>query len=276
MRKKNRAQLAHTATLILIVASAIVILIFITKFTSKATFDEAINTCRFSVMAQVASELRPGITGAKSPFDIDCERRYIRFYNTKVELGLNPNNMKLREVNFNGQDVKRFKTLTDSIVDEVIAEELRVCKYQFGDGKVDVFANDDPFWVSKSICFVCSEIEFEDTVKQEEFKTLVDYTKKTTFDDTGTSYYEYLTETSRTGNIVWAQPTYEASTILSLLRITVSQEYSNLELSKSKKYYIYFTKLKPAKADMARWTDGYWVAIIPAEDIKDYCAFQAS
>ncbi|MGV8172151.1 MAG: hypothetical protein ACP5OA_05675 [Candidatus Woesearchaeota archaeon] len=293
-KKCYKGQLSQTAALILILVGAIVMFLFISKVTSKSTFDDAINTCRFSVMTQVASEVSPGITGKKSPFDINCEKRYVKFYNTKVELGLNPENMKPLAIDFNGQKIKKFKTLTDQAVDQVIAEELRICKFQFAEGKVEVFANDDAFF-GKNVCFICSEISFESSsIKQNSFNTLFEYTSKTAFDDTGTSYYEYLNEESYTLNKMWVQPNYDPSKesrymINSFFRTrNQAQNYGNLNIEISKKYYVFFEKYEPGRTitlneDANNVVTGeideveqYWVAIVPSDEIENYCDFQAS
>jgi hypothetical protein len=279
MHKKG--QIGKVGELILIIAGAIVMLLVLSKLTEKSTFDEAINTCRLSVIGQVATELKPGITGSKSPFDINCDRRYVKFYNTKVELGLSPTNMKARQVTINGKKVNKFSELTELTVDQVLAEEMRICKYQFADGKIEVFANDDSFWSGKYICFICSEVDFDPGVRRSEFVTLVEYTNKTTSDKTGTTYYDYLTEKSYTENILWSQPTYVSTN-------DYDKNYNNLTIDKSKKYYVFFEKYNPrthiqalSPTDDVTKTNAYnveqyWVAIVPADEINTYCNFQAS
>jgi hypothetical protein len=261
-RKKSRSgQMSHVASMLLVVAGAIIMLLFLTKFMGKATFEEAINTCRFSVMTQVASEVQPGLTGKKSPLDINCEKRYVRFYEHKVELGLNPEGMKPMAIDFEGEKIKKFSDLTDHVVNQVIAEELRICKYQFADGKVEIFGNDDAFWIGKkSICFVCAEIDFEPTVKQKSFNTLVEYTNKTTFDDTGITYYDYMTEKNMYGNYMWKG----------------IGGLNNLNIDTSKKYAIYIWKAKPGAISSLIQDGDMNILLTPYEDVNKYCKQQAS
>ena len=280
MFRQHRGQSGKIIEIILILAGAIVLFLFFSGVFAKSTFDEAINTCRFSVIGQVATELKPGISGMKSPFNINCEKRYIHFYNTKVELGLNPTNMQPRPIDVEGKKVSKFKELTDFDVDQVIAEEMRICKYEFADGKVEVFTNNEAFWSNKNVCFVCSEIDFDPTVSKKTFNTLVEYTNKTTFDNTQTSYYTYLTEKSVSENIMWIQPTYSTDwfsvnpTGQFHILSGKDKDYANLNIDTSKKYAVFFEKFKPAKISTA--SKYFWVAIVPMDEINNYCDIQAT
>lgn len=242
---------------------------YLTQFMGKNTFQEAIDICRFSVMGQVATELKPGISGMKSPFDISCEKRYVHFYNTKVELGLNPSNMQLLTIDVGGKKITKFKSLTDSVVDQVIAEEMRTCKYEFADGKAEIFTNDEKLVNSQRVCFVCSEITFDKTVDKKTFNTLVQYTNKTTFSDEGMTYYQYLTETTLFGNTMWDQPTYVPSG-------DKDKPFGNLTIDTSKSYVVYVSKWKIGKLDLWHWKDAINIQITPADYPNYYCALQAS
>jgi hypothetical protein len=244
--------------MILIVAGAIILLLFITQFSSKATYEESINTCRFSVLAQVATELKPGLSGAKSPLDINCDKRYVKFYNTKVELGLNPENMKPKEIQIEGEKTKRFKVLTDQVVNQVIAEELRICKFQFADGKVAIFTNDEHFFADKAVCFVCSEITFSN-LNTQKIESLIEYTKKTSFDDTGTTYYDYLTEETVYGNSMWLEP---------------EENPDSLIIDTSKKYAVYVWRYN--RAHLSLYKNGIRVNIRPYDELNNVCNLQAS
>lgn len=186
--------MSHVVNLIIIIAGAIIIFLLLAKLFEATDYVEAINVCRLSVLTQAATELQPTISGKKSPFDIRCEKRYVKFYNTKVELGLSPENMKPMEIDFEGEDVKKFKSLTDHTVNQVIAEELRICKYQFGDGKIAVFGNDERFVLDRRVCYVCTEFSFEPGVSLQKISSLTEYLNKTTFDDAGITYLDYLEE----------------------------------------------------------------------------------
>jgi hypothetical protein len=263
LHKNNRGQIGRTIEIILILAGAIVIYLFLAKFTAKSTFDESINTCRFSVIGQVATELSPGLSGAKSPFNINCDKRYVRIYNTKVDLGLNPTNMKPRQIDVGGKKVTRFKELTDYTVDQVIAEEMRICKYQFADGKEDIFTNDDGLLLDKKVCFVCSEIDFDPSVRKTTFDTILEYTNKTTFDDTRVTYYNYLTELTLYNTPMWDQPFFDKDTAL-----------GNLTIDLSKQYVIYVWRYK--RAPLSGYKNGLALRMTSIENLNKDCKLQAS
>jgi hypothetical protein len=273
--KTKKAMTGQLGLLIIILISAIVIFLFITKYTAKTTFEQSITSCRLSVIAQSATEVFPSVSGKKSPFDINCDKRYVTFYNNKAELGLSLENMKSLPIYLEGKKVTKFNTLNEFVVNQVVAEELRVCKFQFADGKMDVFGNDDNnFWgFGKKICYVCSEINFDNKIKPQVFKNLVSYTKNTKFDN-NISYYEYLREISRAGNNIWTQPEVTPSTIGEMLG--EKTKFVELELDTSKKYLVFFEMYSPSTITVLQWEKPQYVWIMPAEDISTYCDMQAS
>lgn len=287
---KKNGQAGQLAVIIIILVSAIVIFLFITKFTSKATFEQSINTCRLSVIAQSATEVFPSVSGKKSPFDINCDKRYVQLNNNKAELGLSLTNMKSLPINLEGKKITKYNSLNEYIVNQVVAEELRVCKFEFGDGLIDVFGNDNSDWIGgKTICFVCSEITFDnsDNKPPKIFKNLVTYTKNTNFDNSNITYYNYLRSTSREGNIMWGQPDYDPSLLTQLLGANVVSQghmldkfednaYANLDLNSSKRYLVFYEVYVSSKSDFTIQKKPQWVAIVPSDEIKNYCNYQAS
>jgi len=295
MYKQKKGQIGKIVEVVLIIAGAIVLYLFIAQVTAKSTFDEAIHTCRFSVVAQVATELRPGWTGSKSPFNVNCEKRYINFYNTKVELGLSQTNMKLRPINIEGKKMNSFKTLTDFTVDQVIAEEMRICKYQFADGQEEIFVNNDYVGNSKNVCFICTEIRFMD-VKKSSFDTLVDYTEKTTFDESRVTYFDYLTQKTIYNISMWIQPFFDPEKYpLGNLTIDTTKSYAVIinQYSKGKwrninpdylggsaslpgQLLTMAQNIKDTFTSTENQVAPLSVAIVPISDMNKYCDIQAS
>jgi len=258
----KKGQFSQVMILMLILASAIVILLFVTKFVTRSTMDESVSACRLSVMTQAATTY--GIISKTSPLDINCDKRYVNFYNTRAELGLSLENMNPIDIDFGDHKAKKFTELNEFIVDQVIAEELRVCKFEFGDGKVKIFPNDKSgIFTRKEVCFVCSEINFKPGVSKTNFTNLVDYTKKTTYSDAGTSYFNYLTETTVSGNAMWSQP-------------TDTKNLGSLDIDSTKTYLIYAQKVDPSTLESWYYTGGIYIGIVPQKDINKYCDLQAS
>jgi hypothetical protein len=270
-KDNKKGQVGKLAAIILILAGAIIMYMYLTQFMGKNTFTEAINICRLSVLGQVATETKLDMTisGAKSPFSISCEKRYVNFYNTKVELGLNPSNMKPLTVDVGGKKITKFKSLTDTVVDQVIAEEMRTCKYEFGDGKAEIFTNDEKLKDSIRVCFVCSEINFDKTVEKKAFDSLITYTNKTTFSDEGITYFNYLTETTVYDNTMWWQPTYKPES-------DKDAYYNNLTIDTSQPYVVVVSKWTIAPLDLWHWKNAINVQVIPAKYLNSWCALQAS
>jgi len=273
--RTTKGQMGQLGLLIIILVSAIIIFFFLTKFVNKTNYDQIINTCRFSVLAQTATEISPGISGSKSPLDLDCEKRYINFYNTKVDLGTTPETMKPTKVVYEGHKVTKFTKLNEDVVNQAIAEELRICKFEFGDGKVEIFANDEKFWTNENVCYVCAEINFEQEVQGPKYNSLVQYTKENSFSDTKQSYYDYLTEKTYAGNEMWGQPLYDPSTWTKIFT-NADGSYANLEIDTSKKYLVFIEKRKPGKVELLNWGRPEWVTILPADEINKYCDVQGN
>lgn len=273
MNIRNKiGQFSQVMILMLILASAIVLLLFVTKFVTRSTIDESISACRLSVMTQAATSF--GIISKTSPLDINCDKRYVNFYNTRAELGLSLENMNPINIDYGDHKAKKFSELNEFIVDQVVAEELRVCKFEFGDGKIDIFPNDKSGMLTgKNVCYICSEINFKPGVGSQKFTNLVDYTKKTTFTEQGVTYYNYLTEVTVQDNNMWSQPTYDP-TIWE--KIFPKGNYNNLEIDSNQAYIVFVEKAQSSKLDLLHWGRPIWVAMVPAKDINIYCDLQAS
>jgi len=264
MTQNKLGQIGKLGTIILIIAGAIILYMFIAKFTAKSTFEESINVCRFSVVGQTATEVIPGIREKTSPFNIDCDKRYITFYNTKVELGLSPGNMQAIGTPANN-NVKKFNRLTESTVNSVIAEEMRICWFEFGEGKIKVFANDDKAVSWKDdVCFVCSEINFEKSVEKEQFAGLIDYLKNTKIVEQDQTYYEYINGAtdSKASWEEYNSGNKKIGMYNTLPYLDKSQQYAVV----FKKDYDFFGK------------NGYYVEVVPTDKLNlgGVCDLQAS
>jgi hypothetical protein len=283
MNNMNRkGQFAQVMTLMLIVAGAIVMLLFVTKFATRSTMEESTNACKLSVVTQSATAF--GMVSKTSFLDINCDKRYVNLYNTKVEIGLSLENMNLVQVDYGNRKVKKFSRLNEFVVDQVVSEELHICKNEFGDGKIKIFPNDESgIFSDKNVCFVCSEITFEKTVDKQVFTKLLDYTKQTKFSSQGNAqsntYYDYLTEQTVFNESMWEQATAK-----------IDPAYNNLSIDTSKKYLVFVKKYSYSGTKnvalnalipfrqyaIGEKKDSISVGVIPADDINKYCDIQAS
>ncbi len=266
-------------TMILIFVSGIIIILALTSFNIANTMEQAVGVCRLSVITQSATSI--GIVDQDSIFNINCDKRYVDFYNTRVELGLSPQNMHTIKVDYGRKTTKKFLELNEFVVNQVLAEELRVCKLEFGDGRTDIFPNEDNFLSDKKVCFICSEINFKPGVKKQNFTNLKDYTQNTMIQQKGITYYDYLTEETRYNNSMWFQA-------------TLSEEQYNITIDTSKQYVVYVQKYSYGVAQAAlklalignpatmpyafllRSQDAISVGIIPAKNINNVCDVQAN
>ena len=90
-----------------------------------------VEICKSGVTAQQFTESKIGGT---SPLSLPCERRFVDFYDTQTTIGYNPEKNKPTKVLFNGKRSTIYPKLNDYIVNQVVAEEMRTCWYQFNEG----------------------------------------------------------------------------------------------------------------------------------------------
>jgi hypothetical protein len=122
----------------------------------------------------------------------ECRTYNIRFYNDHVEISGKTAEVFDERAN---KKVKSFSSLTDQIVNNVMAEELRLCWQQYGEGKIKFGSSMLGFWNSQGDnCFICDEIYFDPDVKQEKFSGFFDYIKSKNIPDGSKTYYQYIAD----------------------------------------------------------------------------------
>jgi len=256
-------------TMLIILIAGLVIIIVITQFTKKAGMEGAVDACRFSVMAQTASTIKvKNVVSVGSPLDIQCDTRYVTFKNTEVDAGLDPDSKQPMKVFYNNQQVTKFANLNDYVVNQVLAEEMRVCFYQFGQGAVRIWSNQESMF-KKNACFICSDVTFD--MKDKEYTGLLDFLDKTTIKSEGVTYQKYFDNAASNSFYSWSE-------IVKYNPDTYAKTYSN------KHYLILFLKhygvpnlLQLSPGDPFNgFENNYYVHIIYAEDIPKWCDMIAS
>ena len=184
--KTKKAQLVKTFVRVAMVLIVLVLLlIFAIKLQASINKKSDREVCRASVIAQSIAMFAPGGEKLVSP---DCSTHNIVFYNNRVEIdGKQEPVYDSRREN----TVPKFNGLTEEIVSQVIAEELRWCWYQFVEGKRSLFSMNNIFASGKRTCFICDEISFDSSVQQKEFKGFYEYTKTKAIPGLDMTYYEY-------------------------------------------------------------------------------------
>jgi hypothetical protein len=238
------------------------------KFAATANTKSSIDACRLSVIAQSSTKLQVGLASRTSPLDINCNKRYVNFYNTRVEIGLDPDNTKIAPVYYENSKVSKFLELNDFIVNQIVAEEMRTCWYEFGEGKLEVFVGDKDKGIlaPNDVCFVCSELNFRsDNIKTEKFSGLIPYMKETSLNnENGLSYYSYFNAPSLS-KVTWEEYNNDATVIESGASI------NNLEIDKTNKYLVIFHKDYDILGK-----SGFYLQLIPANIVNTVCQVQAS
>lgn len=281
--KSKRSEMGFLATILLILLAAIVLITAITQFSKKAGLEGVVQACRFSILAQSYTEVKPSTSGWESPLDIECSTRYVTFKNTEVLAGLDPETQKPLDVYWDGKKVKRFANLNDQIVNQVIAEEMKICWFQFAEGKTNVFPNNENwFQASDDICFICSNIEF-DLPQQKVYDGLYDFLSKTTIKKEGKTYLAYLSDASKS-DATWDE----------FVKIDDNDELERIygddyafekinekmafDTSKTKQYAIVFRRdydsagiASVISIGAISDKDNYFIFVMPADKINEVC-----
>jgi hypothetical protein len=291
----RKAQMSAIVVLILVVIIALALFGFGQKIFYKLFGEGTIETCRLSVLAQTKTEL----AGA-SVLTLECERRYIDIFPTKVQFGNQPDNLKTISVYENGVKKKSFKNATNDIVNGVVAQEMKTCWYEFGEAKTEIFPNNEPITetfgtADDDICFTCSEIQFED-IKNQQFTGLIDYMKNNDVPDTKYTYWEYLNQESLSEHTLdtYINDCYKK-------KIDVLWDNNPLVFNSNETYAVIFYKdyddsvsnllkfginalgvvegvrkiLSPTCTDEGG-KSGYYTLVVPTSHLGDICEVQAS
>lgn len=257
MRYNKRSMSQSVLLTVIVVASVSLILIsFSGNLSAKISKTGDIEACRLSVLAQAQTK-----TVGVSPISLDCERRKLVFYDDKVEI----NGKKTRISNYD----KNKKELDEDIVNKAVAEELRTCWYKMGEGELDVFRQ-HVFGTGETACTLCTEIEFDESVKQDKFEALLDFLKGNYIPNSDISYFDFLIRSQRDqylfGKIPWSQwSPWSYGT-------TDKIDYSSY-FEKDKKYVIYFLGWKPAwlEEKTGAATSAYYIGLGEPEKAADEC-----
>ena len=263
------ADLSLVSSLIIIIVVAIVLFGFVTMIQDDMKEKSGRFACQKSVEAQAFTRPAGGIID--SPFNLKCHKFNVEFFKDHVEI-----DGKTKKVTVEGKTVSKFDTLTDNIVNQVLANELAECWKQFDAGQVDVFneQNTDILNHAKA-CFVCDEVTFNDNIPKAKFEGFYDYLKNTDNVALGGTYYKFIALDSRmcddgylnSGNCWEAYIDKKKSSDQDLHELMTR----NIEFAKGQKYLIFFVR-----EGLRSWgTKGtYFSYIVPASEINGQCNYQ--
>jgi hypothetical protein len=175
---------------------AILMMMFTGTIIAKSSEKYDIETCRQAVLfSSVAQYIGDDLAIP------DCATNNIIFHENYVEV-----NEDEKEVKINGERTKGFKRLTSNIVNQVVAEELRNCWYQFHEGKMEIFGMSEdklfgiPFFGISgdegTICYRCADISFSNDVSSESFSGFNQYLSNT-MPQSQMSYADYIVTAPR-------------------------------------------------------------------------------
>lgn len=273
MIKGNKSEIGYgaLATLIIAMVIAFILMNYSGALASIVKKGSDIEVCRLSVLAQAQTKV-----AGQTPVSLQCPRRQVKFFNDKVE------------IDGKKDDKYDFEKLDDNSVNKVVAEELRLCWYKFGEGKINVFrqniAGDIITTASEYVCAICSEISFDKKIdRNKKFSGLVDYLKSSKIPQQDIYYFNYLINSQRNLYLLWGYIPWTQYTPWgwgTTDRITDNFEESLRKYKESssdfepgENYVVYFQASKPAwlKDKFGHTTSAYYIGIGKPAKVAEEC-----
>jgi len=269
MKLKKRA-VAMPFLVILVLALVILLSMGPLSSTIVSTLKRGsdVEKCRISAIAQSKTKV-----AGTSIISLKCPRRQLTFYDNRVVV--------------NGKMMRKydFDKLDDETVNKIIAEELRLCWYKMGEGEYDVFKQN--IIAHDKVCVVCTEIDFDEDVKQEKFLGLVDYLEKETMPNSKLTYQKYLVKSQENMyvqlpggiQVFWTQVITSwlgiyGTTNLIQKGFDPKEESKKTPFEKSKKYIVYFLGFKPGKYNeiVSAYDSAYYIGLGEPDKLERECA----
>lgn len=243
----------HLIEIILIIVVAFILIGGAQQLVGILKKGSDFETCRLSILAQAQTKL-----GGSSFVPLKCERRKVEIFKDKVE------------INGRKESKYEFEELDENVVNKVVAEELRLCWYMAGEGKVNVFEQDISSG-GENVCLICSEINFDKNVdRSRQFTGLLDYLKGNKIPDKDIQYFDYLINSQRNlyllwGRIPWTQynPWWYGT--------TDNVDYTSFD--QTQRYVVYFLAWKPdwLNEKLRTYTSAYYIGLGKPEKITKDC-----
>ena len=262
----NKKAMSETMVILLIfVLGAIILFNFSGKLSTFFKEDSDIETCRLSVLAQSQTRNIPvvnvGTPGTIVP--LDCPRRILKVFEDKVEI----------------KDKKstkyKFKKLSEDDINNLVAEELRLCWYRMAEGKRNIFENSwifgDPY-----TCLICSEIQFDDELKGKSYGGLLEYLKSRKIPKSDISYFAYLIRSQNNIHLLWGRLPWAQWTPWGYG--TTDKIDKDDKINTNDKYSIYFIAYKPSFASQVTkaYTQSSYIGLKIEEKLTEECHIQVN
>ena len=194
MKHKKRAEGRTLVIMIIVIASALVLISFGGMIYSLIVSSSSDEACRLSLFAMSKLKKIDPVTGT-SGISAKCPRKEITFYDDHVEEYIKGRKRKI-DVMIGDKKTKKFDGLSDYIFMQVMGEELRKCWYKTLEGKERPFDQALlKLWGVDSVCMVCATVDFDKELREEKttFSNFQNYLDTTTMHGSELRYSDYLT-----------------------------------------------------------------------------------
>lgn len=165
IKKTRKGQVEETFIKSILFAAVLLAVVLLLIKWNTGIFDRVNDreTCRSSILMKdmTSFDLKVGTT--PQVVSIDCPRRTVVIFEDHLEV--NGEKAKFWDP-VKEKNVKTFE-LDKATINAIFADELAGCWYQYGRGEVPFLKEEQGFTVGKrSICGVCSEIRFDNSVRK--------------------------------------------------------------------------------------------------------------
>lgn len=264
----KKAQLSFLQTLIITIVVCMVISATTIILVDKVKKMSDIELCRISVFGK--AESKKLTVGQESLTNLQCFTRYV---------DVRGNGIYVNSETKKGYDI-RFESSSNrpEIAKRFVADELRHCWYQMGEGAMDPFGAQDAGLSplsDDSHCVICSEIQFSDkSIPMDSFTDIL----KQKMTGSQSTYNDYLYKgqevlkldynTSKTYAIVWVvvnKNSWNNQNIFYKI-FTISSLWSNPGLMPNPGAF--FAMLEMPKANRQAYV---YTMVIPLDDVSAQC-----
>ncbi len=260
----KKAQLSVTAKWIIAAMVIIMGILFYTTVFGKTVDMMNREACRLNVQAQALTKgvsTNPvNLLSGKSNVALKSCKTFNIHFKEKEVIVTESGKKKKVEVYVEGTKTKRFDRLTNDIVNQVLAEQMRLCWYQFHEGQLDIFNKQflSNFGISGDHqCYLCNRISFDQDVRDNRFEDFYEYVNNTNITLVETSYLQYI-----------SQPTMSAkSWIETAAEIGIDKNNMDITFTKDQQYFIMFYRFNKGSAEKNK----FFTYVIPAEKYYSIC-----
>ncbi len=210
--KKAEMSSAMLVTIILLTVGFLILFVFVSDAIAKPDIDRQV--CHQSV---VLRGTLPDTLSLKDLPSLKCKTRKMCITDKIFGKG----ECESLGEDFDTLKISKDKEKAENDIKKILADELVDCWSMMGQGKIQVFKR-ETFSLGKTVCVICSRINFDNNVEMNTISGMTDYLLKHKISNNDETYWQFLTRNGDFENL-YAPETADKNTILNF-EIPVSEK----------------------------------------------------